>query len=149
MVKLNYSIVIDADKEKVWNTMLDDETYRIWTEVFSVGSHYAGDWKEGSNILFLAPDKNGSISGMVSRIRRNIPYEFVSIEHLGMVNSGQIDTTSDEVKGWAGAFENYTFNSISGKTELLIELDSNEDYKDMFDEMWPKALLKLKELAES
>lgn len=28
MQKLNFSIVIKASKEKVWNTMLDDKTYR-------------------------------------------------------------------------------------------------------------------------
>ncbi len=35
MSKLNFSIVIDAPKEKVWDTMLEDKTYRIWTEAFT------------------------------------------------------------------------------------------------------------------
>ena len=35
-------------------TMLDDKTYRIWTEAFMAGSHYVGDWNQGSEILFLA-----------------------------------------------------------------------------------------------
>ena len=37
MDKLNFSIIINASKEKVWNTMLEDKTYRQWTEAFAAG----------------------------------------------------------------------------------------------------------------
>lgn len=51
--KLKYSITINAPKEKVWHTMLDDKTYREWTTEFNPGSYYEGDRKEGSEIRFL------------------------------------------------------------------------------------------------
>lgn len=148
MEKLKFSTVINSSKEKVWNTMLDDETYRLWTEAFMPGSYYEGDWNKGSKILFLAHGENGEVGGMVSRIKENKKYEFISIEHLGIVKDGIEDTTSDAVKGWAGALENYTFKEKDGKTEVLVDLDSNEEYAEMFNGMWPKALQKLKELAE-
>ena len=148
MQKLNFSIVINSPIEKVWNTMLEDKTYRQWTEAFSPGSHYVGSWDKGSKILFLGPNEKGTMGGMVSRIKENRKHEYVSIEHLGMVQDGKEDTTSDEVKQWAGSLENYTFKNLNGKTELLVEMDINDDYKDMFNDMWPKALQKLKELAE-
>ena len=148
MDKLHFSIVINASKEKVWNTMLEDKTYRLWTEPFIPGSYYKGDWNKGSKILFLALGENGEPGGMVSRIKENKKYEFISIEHLGIVNKGIEDTTSDAVKGWAGALENYTFKEKDGKTEVLVDLDSNEEYAEMFNGMWPKALQKLKELCE-
>ena len=148
MERLNFSIVIDAPKEKVWNTMLDDETYRVWTAVFMPGSHYIGDWREGSKILFLAPGEAGEMSGMVSRIKVNREYEYISIEHLGMVQGGKEDTTSEEVKNWAGAQENYTFRDLGGRTEVQVEMDTNEEYREMFQDAWPKALARLKELAE-
>jgi uncharacterized protein YndB with AHSA1/START domain len=148
MDRLNFSIVIDAPKEKVWNTMFEDETYRIWTEAFCHGSHYLGDWSEGSKILFLAPDESGEMSGMVSRIKENRPYEYVSIEHIGIVQGGKEDTSSDEVSSWAGAQENYTFRDLGDKTEVLVEMDTNEEYREMFQSTWPKALDKLKETAE-
>ena len=148
MQKLNFSIVINASKEKVWNTMLEDKTYRIWTEVFSKGSHFIGDWSKGSKILFLGPNENGEIGGMVSRIKENKLYEYISIEHLGVVENGKEDTSSDAVKPWAGSLENYTFKDKNGATEILVEMDSNEEYAEMFTGMWPKALQKLKELAE-
>ena len=148
MQKLNFSIIINASKEKVWNTMLEDKTYRIWTEVFSKGSHFIGDWSKGSKILFLGPNENGEMGGMVSRIKENKLYEYISIEHLGMVQNGQEDTTSDAVKQWAGSLENYTFKNKDGKTELLVDTDINDEYKEMFEGMWPKALQKLKEISE-
>ncbi|MGV7929371.1 MAG: SRPBCC domain-containing protein [Spirochaetota bacterium] len=147
MVRLRFSILINAARERVWNAMIDDAGYREWTEPFMAGSHFVGTWDEGSKILFLAPGENGE-AGMVSRIRTNRPYEFISIEHLGMVDGGIEDTTSEAVKGWAGALEEYTLRDVAGATEVLIETDSNEEYREMFEATWPKALEKLKELAE-
>ncbi len=149
MERLHFSVVIDAPKEKVWNTMLEDETYRIWTEEFCPGSHYVGDWNEGSKILFLGPGENGEMGGMVSRIKENRPFEYLSIEHIGCVQDGKEDTSSEEVKNWAGAHENYTFRDLGGRTEVLVEMDSVEEYREMFEKTWPKALEKLKETAES
>ncbi len=149
MQKLHFSIVINAPKEKVWSAMLDDKTYRIWTEAFSPGSYYKGDWNKGSKILFLGPGENGE-SGMVSRIKENRKHEFISIEHLGMVQDGKEDTSSEEIKAWAGALENYTFMEKNGATELLIDLTGNfaDEFAKMFEEMWPNALKKLKEITE-
>lgn len=148
MKKLHFSIIIDAPREKVWQTMLADETYRKWTEAFYPGSHFVGSWETGSEIRFLAPNSKGNMEGMVSRIEENRPYEFMSIEHLGMIEDGKEDTTSEKVKDWAGAHENYTFKEMDGKTELLVDLDSAEEYADMFKGMWPKALGELKKLIE-
>ena len=148
MDKLKFSIVINAPKEKVWDTMLEDRTYRIWTEEFTPGSHYIGSWDEGSKILFLGPANDGKLGGMVSRIKENKLHKFISIEHLGEVLDGVEDTTSDRVKIWAGALENYTFIDKGNKTELVVDLDINEEFKEMFEGMWPKALQKLKSICE-
>lgn len=148
MEKLNFAIEIKAAKEKVWNTMLEDKTYRAWTEAFTPGSHYIGDWSKGSKILFLGPGQNGEMGGMVSRIKENKLHEFISIEHLGIVQDGKEDTTSEAVQAWAGAHENYSFSEKDGVTTVAVEMDSNEEYSEMFNGMWPKALQKLKELAE-
>jgi uncharacterized protein YndB with AHSA1/START domain len=39
MQKLNFSTRINASKQKVWNTLWDDETYRLWTSAFAEGSY--------------------------------------------------------------------------------------------------------------
>ena len=145
MQKINFSTTINAPKEKVWQTLWDDSSYRKWTSAFSEGSYAETDnWKEGTEVKFLDP--NGC--GMVSRIATNRENEFMSFEHLGEVKDGVIDKDSDKVKQWAGAKENYTLKEASGVTILDIEMDTAEEYKDMFSQMWPKALLNVKELSE-
>jgi hypothetical protein len=149
MQKLHFSILINAPKDKVWHSMLDDKPYREWTKAFNEGSYYKGSWEKGSKILFLGPDPNtGEEGGMVSRIAENKPYEFISIEHLGIVQNGVEDTTSEVARKWAPAFENYTFNDKDGATEVLVDIDIEDEHAQMFNEMWPEALRKLKELAE-
>jgi uncharacterized protein YndB with AHSA1/START domain len=143
-----FAIVVNAPKEKVWHTMLDADTYRAWTEAFMPDSHFVGDWRKGSKMLFLAPGETGEMSGMVSRIKEIRPYEYVLIEHIGIVQNGKEDTSSEAVSGWAGALENYTFKDLGGKTEVLIEMDTSDEYTKMFQNIWPKALQRLKELAE-
>lgn len=145
MEKLQFSAKINAPKEKVWKTLWEDATYRKWTSVFSPTSYADTDWKEGSKVLFL--DSKGD--GMVSKIETNRPNELMSFKHLGEVKNGVEDTESDKVKGWAGAMENYTLKEADGLTELLVEMDMNEEYKDMFIGMFPKALEQVKVLSES
>ena len=148
MQKLHFSIIINAPKEKVWDKMFSDLSYREWTKVFMPGSYFEGSWDKGAKIRFLAKDGNGKLNGMISTIEENRPYEFISIKHLGVVHDGVEDTTSDEVKKWSGAHENYTFEETDGKTEVLVEMDSDDEFVKMFEEMWPKALAKLKEISE-
>jgi len=149
MEKMHITTVINAPKERVWDLMLGDATYREWTTVFSPGSYYKGNWEEGSKMLFLGPNPaDGTEGGMVSRVKENRLYEFISLEHQGMINNGVEDTTSDAIKDWAGAHENYTFTEKDGGTELTIDMDIVESEKDSMEKAWKEALVKLKEMAE-
>ncbi|MFO7721090.1 MAG: SRPBCC domain-containing protein [Gillisia sp.] len=142
---MNFQISIDAAREKVWETLWDDTTYRIWTAIFSPGSRVETNWNEGSKVLFL----NGENEGMVSKIQAKKDNEFMSFQHLGMVDkNGNEDTESEQVKAWAGSLENYYLKSVNGGTQVRIEIDVANDYKDYFKKTWPSALQKLKELAE-
>jgi hypothetical protein len=145
MQKHEFKIAIDAPREKVWNVLWEDETYRAWTSAFAEGSHVKTDWKKGSKAVFL----DGKNQGMVSTIEENIPNEYMSIKHLGVVKDGIEDTKSEEVKAWAGAHENYTLNNVNGKTELVVDIDVNEEWQDYMSTTFPKALQKVKELAEA
>lgn len=144
MKTLQFKTLINAPREKVWHVLFDDATYREWTSAFMEGSYAVTDWQKGSKALFL----DGKGMGMVARIKDNIPNEFLSIEHLGEVKDGVEDTTSEKVKQWAGAHENYTLKDVDSQTELIIDCDMAEDYVNMFNDMWPKALDKVKEIAE-
>ena len=144
MTRLTFTTTIDAPKELVWRTMLEDETYRKWTKAFHEGSYAVTDWKPGSKALFLGPDG----SGMVSRVAEHRPNEFLSLEHVGIVKNGVEDTASDEVKQWAGARENYTLRDQAGHVTLTVDMDTADDLKKYFEDTWPNALAALKELSE-
>ena len=145
MEKQEFKVVIEAPQEKVWNVLWNDNTYREWTSVFSPGSHAETDWKKGSKVLFL----DGKGDGMVSRIAENIPNTYMSIEHLGTMKKGTKEMDDKESQSWSGAKENYTLKPVNGKTELKVDMDVTEEFKDYFQKTWPKALDKLKHLAES
>jgi uncharacterized protein YndB with AHSA1/START domain len=144
MEKKHFNITIDAPREKVWQNLWGAESYGQWTAPFSPTSRAETDWKKGSKALFL-DEKN---SGMVAKIEENIPNEYMSIELIGEVIDGVEDTTSDRVKGWAGAHEIYKLRDANGKTDLEIELDLAQEFMEMMTATWPKALEKLKDLSE-
>ena len=148
--KLHFETVINAPVRKVWDTMLNLETYKQWTKAFEPTSYYEGSWEKGSKMKFLGTGG----SGMLSEIAENIPQKFISIRHLGLVTNGVEDTTSEESKKWSQGTENYTFVENGSETFLKIDLEmkSSEGSKEMsamFGDMWPKALKKLKEMCEA
>lgn len=149
--KMHFEIVIHAPVHKVWDTMLAQETYREWTSAFDPTSCYEGSWDKGSKIKFLS---STSGNGMVSEIAENTPYQFVSIRHLGEIQNGVEDTTSERVQKWSPAYENYTFTDKGAETLLEVDMEmpgtpEAKAVKEMFEGMWPKALLQLKEICEN
>ena len=144
-----WSTRIHANRKKVWDTMLGEQSYREWTKTFSEGSYYEGSWTKGSEIRFLAPDGNGHMRGMISRIKESVEHQFISIEHLGMISNEVVDTTSEEVKKWAPAFENYTFTGDGDSTDVTVEMQLEDEHRAMFEGLWPRALQALKSLCEA
>ena len=144
MEKLFFTNNIQASKEKVWDVLWGDSSYRQWTSVFCEGSHAITDWKEGSKVLFV--DENGS--GMVSMVAGNRPYEYMGFKHLGEVKNNVEDTTSEKIKEWAGGMEEYQLTENDGTTQLTVTMDSVESFKDYFMNTWPKAMEAIKNLAE-
>lgn len=144
METLYFSIKINAPKKHVWNTMLTDETFRQWSNEISKGSHYEGDWEQGSKIKFR--DSNGN--GTLSRIAENKLYELISIDNYGVIENGAESTTSSNARAVASMHENYTFKETNGATEVLINTNADDEFKPIFEQTWPKALVKLKALCE-
>jgi len=145
MITLNFSILINAPKEKVWEVLWDDKTYREWTSVFMEGSYAVSDWQQGSSVLFLSP----SGEGMFSTISKKVPAELMSFKHLGIVKDGQEQPMDEKTKEWSGAMENYILKEINGVTELSVIVDITENHEQYFSDTFPKALEKVKSLCEN
>lgn len=149
MKSIHLDIKIAASREIIWKAITDPDLYTAWTSVFSKTSHFVGSWEKGQIIRFLAFNKAGKLDGMVSEIADAVYPSLISIRHLGYIYDGQDDTTSDAVRSWAPAYENYTLTTLSdGETLFELDQDVTDEYYDMFMDLWPKALLVLKDVAE-
>jgi uncharacterized protein YndB with AHSA1/START domain len=147
MEKLHFTVQIEAPVHTVWTTMLNDDTYREWSSAFNEGSYFEGSWDLGSEIRFLGPEEDGSLSGMIGTVIENRPGELVTVEYFGDIMKG-VERTGDEAL-FHGAQECYTFGESGGVTTVEVAIDTEEEYASMFDELWPAALARLKQLAEA
>ncbi|MCB9034771.1 MAG: SRPBCC domain-containing protein [Chitinophagales bacterium] len=151
MQKIQYKKAINASAQKVYETMLglkDKTTYEYWTATFNPTSTYEGSWNKGSKILFVGMDENGKKGGMVSEIVAHEPANFVSIRHYGFLDGDTEITTGEQVEKWASGHENYSFEEEHNITTVTVEMDVIDEYLDYFNNTYPKALDKLKEIAE-
>ncbi len=125
--------------------MFSPDSYTEWTSPFMPGSYFEGSWDQGERIHFLAPGG----SGMVAEIEASRRHELISIKHVGFVVGGVEDTTSDAVRSWAPAYENYYFESVPEGTIVRVEHEVPTSFGPFMDQIWPKALEKVKSLAEA
>lgn len=144
MKTLTFEITIAAPRARVWKTMLEPESYKAWTAAFCEGSYYEGSWDEGARIRFLSP----SGDGMSAVIAENRPEEFVSIRHLGVIENGVEDTTSEKVRAWTPAYENYRFTDVTGGCRVTVSVESLPEYEQSMRDTFPKALARLRQLCE-
>lgn len=139
------NIFINAPKERVWEVLFTDSTYKVWAAEFTPGSYFETDWQKGSKALFR--DSDGT--GLVSHIAEVLPYQFLSIQFDGLVGSdGTEDLESEDAQTYKGILETYTLVEVDGVTELDVTSGMPEEYLDMMTMAWDKALEKIKALAE-
>lgn len=146
MKTLTYKINIAASRKQVWETMLNDETYKQWVAASWPGSFYVGKWQQGEKIRFVSKDGSGTLA----LIEKFEPYNLISATHIAVLQKGGIeDTQSDIAKGWVGTTEAYKFTEQNGQTELIVEINTNPDWEKMFNDGWTGALQQLKKISEA
>jgi uncharacterized protein YndB with AHSA1/START domain len=140
--KLHFSIDIAAPRDKVWRVLWDDASYRDWTSVFAEGSYAVSDWNEGSPIQFIDPSSRDGMAGVIEKKR---PGEFMSFRHEAEIKNGKVQPPAP----WSGAHENYTLTTKDGRTTLTVDLDAQDEYRQMFEDKFPQALQRVKKLSEA
>ncbi len=145
MENLEYKIVISAPAKTVWDTMLQEDTYKQWVAKSWPNAAYEGKWAEGEKVKFVCAGQGGTLAEL-TEVK---PYESVVARHIAIINSdGSEDRTSDFAKGWVGIIEAYKFTEQDATTTLTVSIETNPEWKKMFDDGWPTALQELKKLAE-
>jgi hypothetical protein len=82
MKELQFSIEINASKERVWSTLWEDKTFRDWAGMIDEGTYMQGEMIEGNEIQFLS-SVNGY--GVTSLIEKLTPNEFVYLAMTDLV----------------------------------------------------------------
>lgn len=141
MKQLEFSIKINSSREKVWEILWQDESYRKWTAVFIPGSYYEGELKQGNDIKFLSPGENG----LFAMVEKMVPFESMHFVHFGLI----LDGVREQKTFKDGAIEYYDLHEIDGFTNLKVTLRTEDEYIDYFNNIFPRALEAVKELAEA
>jgi len=142
MKEIQFSIKIDASKERVWATLWEDITFRDWANIIDEGTYMKGIMKEGNEIQFIS-----SVSGygVTSRIEKLNPNEFVLFRHgTDTQESGQ----KEREKEWTGGTESYSLSEENGVTTLIVKTDVPQGQEETFNIRFPRALERIKKLAE-
>lgn len=142
MNPLQFSIEINAPKQKVWNTLWQDETFRDWASIIDPGTYMAGELTEGSEMQFISAENGYGVTSLVEKV---VEGEYLLLKH-------QADTqevgTKEREKEWTGGSESYTLVENDGLTTLTAEFDVPPELKGYFNDAYPKALARVKELAD-
>jgi len=120
--------------------MIDVNHFREWVSVFSPNSYFEGSWNKGEKIVYLSPDENGAIQGMISTIQENIPCKQIYIQPCGLVMNGIEVLEGEQVQGLEQTYEKYMSNQKGNVTELRIEVAVYNELEDYFNKTWPEAL---------
>lgn len=145
---LEFSIKINAPVDHVYQTMVDKNHFKQWISAFGAEFSFKGSWGKGEKIIYLAPDENGVMHGMISHIKENIPNEQIFVQPCGILENGQEILEGEKVHGLNQSYEKYTFDQQGDITTVTVETAVYEDLEDYFTETWPQALDKLKAICE-
>ena len=145
MRDLQFSCDIAAPVARVWDRMFDPLSYRDWTRAFAEGSYFEGAWAAGHRLRFLEPRG----FGMEAIVDECVMHQRMSLRLVGEIRDGE--PLADSRLQREPAHERYVFNAApGGGTHLAIHLQSWDDgFTDFLQDSWPKALQRLKALAES
>ena len=64
---------------------------------------------------------------------------FISVKHLGYISGGVEDTSSERLDS-CPSIRKLHFLQLGDDTKFEVDTDIEEDYVEMFSELWPKAL---------
>lgn len=142
MKEMRFSIEINATKERVWDTLWQDETFREWASIIDPETYMVGDLKEGNEVQFIS---SASGYGVTSLVEKLVAGEFLLLRHRA---DTQEDGKREREKQWTGGEESYSLAEKDGTTTLTVAFDVPPELEEEFKVNYPKALERVKVLAE-
>ncbi len=143
MKELEFSIEINAPKEKVWATLWEDATFRDWASIIDEGTFMKGEMKQGNEIEFISAVNGYGVTDLIEKLN---PNKFVLFRHSADTKeSGQ----QQREKEWIGGKESYSLTENEGATTLVVKTDVPQEQEETFRIRLPKALERIKALVEA
>lgn len=143
MKEMEFSVEVQAPKERVWDTLWQDATLREWASIIDPRTYMVGELQEGNEVQFISAENGYGVTSLVEKLD---PGTFVLLRH-------QADTQDtgkhERDKQWTGGKESYTLTEKDGTTTLTLAFDVPPELEDYMQKAYPKALERIKELAES
>ena len=95
--------------------------------------------------LFIGPEGSGTLATVTTFD----PYNKILLTHIALLQPGSVeDRESEWAKKWVNSLEQYSFAENNGTTDLTIDMKIYDEWEDMFNNDWPKALARLKQICE-
>lgn len=143
MKQLTFSVQIAATNDDVWKTLWNNSTFRQWAGIIDPGTYMVGELSEGAKVQFISSE-NGY--GVTSKVEKLDVGNYLLLRHQRDTQDRGEKEREDE---WTGGTESYTLREADGITTLTASFDVPDDLESIFMDSYPKALQKVKELAET
>lgn len=142
MKQLQFTAQIHATRQKVWDTLWQDTTFRQWADLIDPGTYMVGELKEGGEVQFISAENGYGVTSLVEKLT---PGEFLQLRHSADTQDTGERERDDE---WTGGTESYTLDEKDGVTTLTVTLDAPPGQVEYMQNAYPKAMERVKELAE-
>ncbi len=142
MKEMQFLVEIHATKERVWDTLWQDETLREWASIIDPETYMVGDLKEGNEVQFISAAGGYGVTSLVEKL---VPGEFLRLRHSA---DTQEEGRRERAQEWTGGEETYSLAEKDGTTALTVVFGVPPEMEEYFKANYPKALERVKELAE-
>ena len=142
MKVMQFSVEIDAPRERVWDTLWRDETFRDWASIIDPGTYMVGELKEGNEVEFISSESGYGVTSLVEKLAAG---EFLLLRHRA---DTQEEGKRERENEWTGGEESYSLAESEGTTTLTVAFDVPPELEEVFRVNYPKALERVKVLAE-
>lgn len=138
-----FSIQIHSTKERVWEVLWNDVTFRNWSGLIDEGTYMKGELKEGEEVEFISAVSGYGVTSFVEKL---VPCEYVLFRQMVDTKESGEDVREEE---WTGGTESYALTEHDGVTTLTVTTEVPPSQEDTMRERIPKALERIQELAEA
>lgn len=141
MTNLKYKLILNNNVEYVFDKLFDKPFYEEWSKAFNPDSKMKGILAKGEEVVFYDADENGMIATVSDyQVNKVVEFHFIA-EVMDGVHKAYEDDSN---------YERYTFTNLQDQMVMLdIQLSIPDEYKELFEDMWPKAIVLIHDLFDN